>query len=298
VAIDYSPDGKLLATAHSFVSEMDSRVHGLTPAFVKLWDVQERGRLATFRVEDGSHQAVRFAPDGKNLMVHSRNKLFRWDVEKQTLATEAADSIAAISPDCRLVAGFEQDNHMPILNASDGTEKMQLTVSPHAGAWAFSPGSSLLAVGFLPLDGPSHVEIWNLTSGELQSRTQTVRGASRCSFSPDGDLLAIATSPDDIVSVWDTKTGKLHTQLGPHSGSIWCLAFSHDGKTLASGSEGTEGGEIRLWDVEVGRQQGLVVDDSTWGITAMAFSPDGTRLATGDGDGKIKVWKIADLRSE
>lgn len=301
VAIGYSPDGKLLATAHSYVHSSDSRVshHGFPPAFVKLWDVQERGDLATFRVEDGFYQVVRFAPDGKNLMVQSRNKLFRWDIEKQTLTAEAVGPIVTISPDCQLVAGFGEDYHIPVINVSDGTEKLQLTVNPDAVARAFSPDSALLAVGHSPPDGPDHVEIWNLTSGELQSRTQVFRGfGSCCSFSPGGKLLATATTSDHVVSVWDAESGRLQAQLRKHSDSIWCLTFSPDGKFIASGSEGAEGGEIRLWDVALGRQQGLVVDDSTWGITAMAFSPDGTRLATGDGDGNIKVWKIAELRSE
>jgi len=301
VAIDYSPDGKLLATAHSSVSRVGSRVHGLglPPAFVKLWDVQERGNLATFRVEDGSHQAVRFAPDGKSLMVRSRTTLFRWDIEKQTLSTEMADSIVALSPDCRLVAGFEDDGHIPVINASDGTERTRLSVRPHAAALAFSPDSTLLAAGDFPVDGPKHVEIWNLTSEKCQSRMQTLDNSRHCClFSPDGKFLVTATISDPCVSVWDTETGKLQARLGEYSESIWCLAFSPGGKLVASGSEGAEGGEIRLWDVNSGRQQGLVIDDSTWGITAMAFSADGTRLATGDGDGNIKVWKVAELRSE
>jgi len=302
VAIEYSPDGKLLATAHSFVSEVGSRVHvlGPPPAFVKLWDVQDQINLATFRVGDRMGQTVRFAPDGKSLVVRSENKLFGWDIERQSLTPETIGPVAAVSPDCQLVAGWRREGQIPVINALDGTEKMQLTAGPDAMAVAFSPDTSLLAVANVPLDGERYVDIWNLASGEPQARMPALRGSGvwSCSFSPDGKLLATAMIDYQHVDVWDTQTGRLHAQLVQHSGAVWSLAFSPDGELIASGSEGTEGGEIRLWDVALGRQQGLVVDDSTWGITAMAFSPDGTRLATGDGDGNIKVWKIAELRSE
>jgi WD40 repeat protein len=40
----------------------------------------------------------------------------------------------------------------------------------------------------------------------------------------------------------------------------------------------------------------MMIDDSTWGITAIAFSPDGKTLASGDGDGKSKFWQVPDVR--
>jgi WD40 repeat protein len=38
-----------------------------------------------------------------------------------------------------------------------------------------------------------------------------------------------------------------------------------------------------------------ITDDSVWGITAVEFSPDGKTLATGDSDGKVKLWKVPEL---
>jgi hypothetical protein len=64
-------------------------------------------------------------------------------------------------------------------------------------------------------------------------------------------------------------------------------------QTLAVGGEV---GEVHWWDVATGGQHGEIEYRSIWGITVVAFSPDGTRLAIGDGDGNIKLIPIAEWR--
>lgn len=63
---------------------------------------------------------------------------------------------------------------------------------------------------------------------------------------------------------------------GPHEHSVGAVAFSPDGKTLATGSDD---GYLRYWNITTGRLKSVHADDATRGINGLAFSPDGRRVA-------------------
>src|SRR5262249_58176216 len=68
-------------------------------------------------------------------------------------------------------------------------------------------------------------------------------------LSPDGETIA-SGGWDDIIWIWDFRTGKKLRALQGHTGVVWNLAFSPDGKWLASGSEDQT---TKLWDLERGK---------------------------------------------
>ncbi len=121
-------------------------------------------------------------------------------------------------------------------------------------------------------------------------------------FSPDGSTL-VSVSRDKTIRVWDVKSGEplktFRGQLGQGpEGMLYAGALSPDGKILALGGfldrfGGKRVGNIRLLELESGEQIGLLTGHENI-VTTLAFSPDGTWLASGSADRSIKIWNLSD----
>jgi WD40 repeat protein len=89
------------------------------------------------------------------------------------------------------------------------------------------------------------------------------------------------------VKLWEVATGKERATL---RGTICCVAFSPDGKTLALAG-GAGPGEIRLWEVATGKARATLRGHAQ-AVCSVAFSPDGQTLASGSEDNTIKLWNV------
>ena len=112
--------------------------------------------------------------------------------------------------------------------------------------------------------------------------------SSNIAFSPDGTRLVVASH----TGIWlhDAHTLAEIVQLTVYRHSITSVAFSPDGKTLASGSAA---GMLRLWDAENGQLK-ATLKEHTARVTSVAFSPDGKTIASGGDldDGLIWLWDV------
>ena len=79
------------------------------------------------------------------------------------------------------------------------------------------------------------VEIWDMETGQVHKTSGGVSYVS-IAFSPDGKTLAF-TSEEQTVRLWDASTGECIDNLTGHTTGLLCVAFSADGKWLASGGE-------------------------------------------------------------
>jgi WD40 repeat protein len=314
---DLSPDGTALATGDSNRK-------------VWLWDVAS-GRATELPGHTAHVTDVAFSPDGKKLATSGNDgALFLWDVagkrrDVRLAAHRAPVQAVVFSPDGKRLATGSADTTIKIWDAATHQPVAMLrSRAGYSGPLAFSPDGKALASG--SRDGSAR--LWRIVADE--DRTVFARHTgwvNAVAFSPDGQALAAADTHERALKVWDiaTRTLTAARQLGD-AGLMWHVAYSPDGKTLATGSDGG----IGLWEVAalptaqrpaalLKAQAGyfgclafapdgqtLAVGNQLWDIgsrriratlqghkaavRAVAFSPDGATVATGSEDHAVKLW--------
>lgn len=139
----------------------------------------------------------------------------------------------------------------------------------------------------LASSGGRIIRLWEPATGRGLGQFPGDRGFT---LSPDGSQLAVhAVSDQGPVVIWDTRSGKELHRLSAHQGEVFALAFSPDGKQLATGAfDGT----IRLWNVVSGKQEHLLAENKGY-VSALAFSRDGKALFSGEylpgADGLVQI---------
>ena len=128
----------------------------------------------------------------------------------------------------------------------------------------------------------------------LTSPTHEVKSLA---FSPDGNTLASGGYNSEVrlwavpfgeIRLWDVDTSRQIAAMPAPEGSVTALAFSPDGKTLASGSSW---GKILIWDL-ASRRLVSVITERDMSIDALTFAPDSITLASVNGYGTVRLWDI------
>jgi WD40 repeat protein len=215
----------------------------------------------------------------------------------------------AFSPDGRTLASGSWDGTSKLWDAEGWRLQLKRTLRSEwdeVEAVAFTPdGSAIAGLGTGFHRAPfGAVTIWALDSGRGRPLIQASGKLDAIAFSPDGLTLATASGDCRVVSLWDVAAGRVRDELPDHRGPLWSVAFSPDGTILAAASgvvpalAGPTGdgqvGEIRLWDLSGPRPRPRAnLVGHAYGIISVAFSPDGTTLASGGFDRCVKLWGIA-----
>lgn len=278
----YSPDNTRIAS-------------GSRDQSIGLWDISTKKPVAMLRGHLGSVLFVAFSPDGKRLVSASEDHTIRiWDAETGdalAVLTGHADEVvcAKYTADGKNIVSASRDGSIRIWNAHTAeTNNIFRGHKSFVYSAAFHPNGELVASG--SWDGTAR--IWNATTGrEIAVLTHDGGSEGRIvtsvAFHPDGKLLA--TRSRDGVRLWDVETGKeiQHWNIKNDGWRDTRLAFSRDGKLLATGCFGRV---IRIWNIDT-RKEVAVLEGHTDGVKDLAFSPDGRSLVS-VGDVETRIWDV------
>jgi WD40 repeat protein/serine/threonine protein kinase len=286
LSLAFSPDGRRL---YSGGGNAYQSVNGVFPGEIKVWDFSQwlaEGVMPPPHILKGHAHvvtAVTLSPDGRWFASASRDGVIKvWDVRTNAEArTLRGHNIwvenLTFSPDGKWLASADHENVTKVWETAGWREARTLV----GRRVAFGPDGVYVATGE---DGGVH--LWALAMSE-KVRTFPHLGLASVAFSPDRQFLA--TWSDFQARVLEVATGRIVLMVGGLTSSVLGMAFSPDGRSVATASADRT---VRLWDVRTGEEQ-FVLRGHTGRVLALCFHPTGRYLISGGQQpGDLKVWDL------
>jgi WD40 repeat protein len=263
------------------------------------------GQAILFEVNSGKELGVTFAspdpiralaltPDGTTLIVGSAGRGRAWDITVRDVATKEKKAnlgkarSMALSPDGKVLATGGE-----FVRMWDITTLKRVRSFNHRGRVSFTPDGKLVA------HSDWEVKLWDTATG----RELTTIRKNPSSYNPlfgepravtlDGKVEALVSGDDKKIKLRDVTKDEELLILKGHTEWVSALAFSSDGKTLASGSRDKT---VRLWDVATGKELHTLrdlPDDKSFlpDVTSLQFLSDNKTLASAVGK-QVKIWDV------
>ncbi|AGA28355.1 protein kinase domain-containing protein [Singulisphaera acidiphila] len=296
--VNMTPDGHVVAIVPVEAGERDR------------WLIRDTGTGRVDWVMNGSHNTqIPFAASADSRIVAAAIpggdvvcRDARTGSELARLATGASVFKLAFSPDGRTLAAGCESGFVHLFNLS--TKREQRLPVGEAGrvkptfVLAFAPDGMKLATSVWAVPGGStRVTIWDVATGRRQAEYPGRQDrVSNLAFAPDGRSVLIVSGA--ILRRWCLEPEPEPASPSGHADEAWSVAFSHDGRLLASGADDTDDSNtIKLWDPATGRLT------RQWSggrgtVASLAFSPDGRLLVTGhlEPTNNVRLWETASGR--
>ncbi|NET02763.1 MAG: hypothetical protein F6K61_19890 [Sphaerospermopsis sp. SIO1G1] len=294
---------------------------------VKLWHINTGSCLNTLNGHSIYVRSVAWSRDGQTLATGNDDntvKLWNLNTGKYLYSLQGHNQLVyslAWSKDGKILASGSHDKTVKLWDVETGKCLHNLE---NQGNWicslSWSRDSKTLAIA----SADKNIRLWNFNSLKILESSSQIMSVA---WNEDSNILATGCA-DKTVKLWDVQIGECICNLEGHSDTVWSLAWSRDGKILASGSDdktikiwnvqtghcvctlnndsivrsldwnkdgqtlASDGfNTVNLWNVNTGKKLHSLEDDNSH-IFSIAWSPDGSTLASGSSHNTAKLWNV------
>ncbi|MCM3905396.1 MAG: caspase family protein [Pyrinomonadaceae bacterium] len=306
--VNFSPDGTMLLISYGPDPEQQQNPNSALSGSenqLKIWEVKSGRELRSIALGIGGASKAGFSPDGRTLgTLGAMGQIALWDTESGSrirdltssplanlgaLGNPGATTPGSINPRTIMKPGSIKSGSIAMPNMADMSAMMTNmmgamsagTMGQTVTSLAFSPDGRTLATG--GVESKSNFDMAAMMSAAMNPGK---RPKNQPTPDPQDFMKNMKVETTGQVRLWDVASGSQIGDLKGHGKGVTEVAFSRDGRLLASGSSDNT---IRIWDLAT-KHELRTMTGHTSNIESMDFSPDGRLLASAADDGGTFLW--------
>jgi WD40 repeat protein/uncharacterized caspase-like protein len=293
--VRFSPDSSMLAVIYipDYTKQQTATAAKPTPyahgGQLKIWDLKTGRELRSLVADDAPTEAD-FSRDSRTIAtIGTMGQISLWDAQSGSKVRDlTASPMSALTNPMPNIGNIKPGQIPSMPNMKVISDMMTNALGSLASgtmgqkALAFSVDGRILATG--GFESKANIDFAAMMSGAMNSSGQRQKkGQKQADPDPMKDFKIDTTGQ---VQLWDVATGREIGALKAHGRGVIKIAFSRDGKFLASAASDNT---IKIWDVE-NRRELRTLTGHTSSVESIDFTPDGNLLASASDDGSTFLW--------